>query len=380
MRIFLLSLVFIGLSISGIAQQIINGSIMHDGSEREYILYVPESYSAQNPVPLVMNYHGYGSNAGEQMFYGDFRSIADTAGFLIVHPEGLLYNGISHWNVGGWIVGDTTDDVGFADALIDSLSDEYSIDPTKIYSTGMSNGGFMSFLLACQLSDRIAAIGSVTGSMTPENYDDCSPLGPAPILQIHGTNDALVPYGGAIYSKPINDVLEYWVSYNNCVLTPEIIALPDIDPNDGSTVEHYTYNGGSNGVTVEHYKVTGGEHTWPGSAFGGTGTNYDIDASVEIWKFFSKYDINGLIGPTGIPGQQYPEMNVSIYPNPFNSSISIKGDFPSASPYKITSLTGKQLTSGTINFSDQKIDLSQLPAGIYVLRINNRNYKLLKTQ
>jgi polyhydroxybutyrate depolymerase len=353
---------------------------MHDGTEREYILYVPESYSTQNPVPLVMNFHGYGSNAGEQMFYGDFRSIADTAGFLIVHPEGLLYNGISHWNVGGWIVGDTTDDVGFTNALIDSLSAEYSIDPTKIYSTGMSNGGFMSFLLACQLSDRIAAIGSVTGSMTPETYDDCTPLGPAPVLQIHGTNDALVPYGGAIYSKPINDVLQYWISYNNCVPTPEIIALPDIDPNDGSTVEHYTYNGGSNGVTVEHYKVTGGEHTWPGSAFGGAGTNYDIDASVEIWKFFSRYDINGLIVPVGIPSPENQNSVISIYPNPCTSSINIQGDFQTSAHYEIASLPGKVLMSGNIDSKDQEIDLSQLPAGIYLLRINNRSYKLLKAE
>lgn len=381
MRAFLFCFVLIFGTLSGYAQQIIYGSIMHGGMEREYILYVPESYSGQNPVPLVLNFHGYGSNAQEQMIYGDFRSIADTAGFLLVHPEGSLYNGITHWNVGGWTIGSTVDDIGFTSALIDSLSAEYSIDAQRIYSTGMSNGGFMSFLLACQLSDRIAAIGSVTGSMTPETYNDCSPLGPAPILQIHGTSDAVVPYDGAFYSKPIVEALQYWISYNNCIPIAEIIALPDIDPNDGSTVEHYTYYGGDNGVTVEHYKVLGGEHTWPGSIVGGAGTNYDIDASVEVWKFFRKYDINGLIiPPTGIQAQEEMEMNISIYPNPFSSNIHIEGNFTPSEQYKISSLQGKTLQSGKINSENQEIDLSDFPAGMYIMQVGGRSFKLLKTE
>lgn len=85
----------------GFSQETINGTITHNGVQRSYILYLPAGYDGMTPMPLVLNFHGYGSNASEQMWYGDFRSIADTAGFLIVHPLGSLFNGITHWNVGG---------------------------------------------------------------------------------------------------------------------------------------------------------------------------------------------------------------------------------------------------------------------------------------
>jgi polyhydroxybutyrate depolymerase len=160
----------------------------------------------------------------------------------------------------------------------------------------MSNGGFLSFLLAGQISSRIAAIASVTGSMTPETYNDSNPQHPTPILQMHGTADGFVYYNGTDWSEPIEDVLQYWVDYNNCNATPTITALPDLDPNDGSTVELHVYVEGDNGVSVVHYKIIGAGHTWPGNS----GANRDIDASEEIWNFFSRYDINGLIIPVGI--------------------------------------------------------------------------------
>jgi len=285
---------FIGLSFAVTSQQTITATITHDALQREYILYVPANYTGSAAVPLVFNFHGYGSNATEQMWYGDFRSIADTANFIIVHPNGMLDgNGTTHFNV-GW-GGSTIDDVGFTGALLDSISADYNINADRIYSTGMSNGGFMSYHLACQLSDKIAAIASVTGSMSPVTYNACNPQHPTAILEIHGTSDGTVPYTGASFSKPVSDVLDYWVNFNNSNTTPTVINVPDINTSDGSTVEHLLYYGGDNDVTVEHFKITGGGHTWSGSAFGGAGTNYDIDASVEVWKFFMRYDINGLI-------------------------------------------------------------------------------------
>ena len=155
----------------------------------------------------------------------------------------------------------------------------------------MSNGGYMSFLLACQLSDKIAAIASVTGSMTPQTYNACNPQHPTPVLQIHGTNDQTVPYlGDPTWTKSIDDALQYWVAYNNCNTSAIITTIPDINIFDGSTAEHIVYDGGDNYVTTEHFKIYGGDHDWPG-VWG----NMDIHASNEVWKFFSKYDINGLI-------------------------------------------------------------------------------------
>ena len=154
------------LYLSADAQQTINASIINGGIQRDYILYVPANYTGTAAVPLLLNFHGLTSNATQQMFYGDFRSIADTAGFIIVHPEGTLdNNGDTHFNV-GWGAS-TVDDVAFSSALIDFISAQYNINQDRVYSTGMSNGGFMSFKLACELSNRIAGIASVTGSILP---------------------------------------------------------------------------------------------------------------------------------------------------------------------------------------------------------------------
>jgi polyhydroxybutyrate depolymerase len=363
-----------------LSQQTISGSIVHDGLQRDYILYIPANYSGSTAVPLILNFHGYGSNATEQMWYGDFRSISDTAGFLVVHPEGTLFNGITHWNVGGWTIGSTVDDVGFTGALIDSLSSVYNIDAARVYATGMSNGGFMSFLLACQLSEKIAAIASVTGSMTPETYNNSNPQHPTPVLQMHGTADGVVPYNGAFYTEPIAEVLQYWVEYNNCNTTPVFTELPDIDPNDGSTVEHYAYNDGFSGVSVEHYKIIGGGHTWPGSAFGGAGTNNDIDASVEIWNFFSKYDINGLIGTTAIHLFGDENVKLNVYPNPAKSYIIIENDIINQVEYELFSTMGERLISGTIASCRQQVDLPDLLPGIYFLKVRERSYKILITR
>ena len=282
-----------------VAQQTINASITHGGLQREYTLYIPASYSAGTEVPLVFNFHGYTSNAFQQMWYGDFRTISDTEGFIIVHPEGTLDNsGISHWNVG--LGGSTVDDIGFTSALIDSISAEYSVNLSRVYSTGMSNGGFMSYQLACELSDRIAAIASVTGSMNTGWFNSCNPNHPMPVMEIHGTLDPTVSYNASSFTESIPNILDYWTNFNNCNSTPIITNVPDINTTDGCTAEHQIWENGTNGSTVEHYKIIDGEHSWPGALFPNGTTNYDIDASEKIWEFFSKYDINGLINPTSI--------------------------------------------------------------------------------
>ena len=243
-------------------------------------------------IPLVFCFHGYNSSANSIMNYTNFNYISDTAGFIVVYPQGTLLQGTTHWNVGGWTLGSSTDDVGFIRSLLDSISYEYNIDSSRVYSTGMSNGGYMSFLLACQLSNKIAAIASVTGSMTPQTFNSCNPLHPMPILQIHGTNDQVVPYiGDPAWTKSIDDVLQYWIDYNNCNTIPAITTIVDINQFDGSTVEYIVYDQGYNSVSTEHFKIYFGSHDWPG-VWG----NMDIHASAEVWKFFTKYDINGLVG------------------------------------------------------------------------------------
>jgi len=367
-------LLFTGFVFSSSAQQTINASITHDGIERDYILYVPEIYDGSTAVPLVLNFHGFGSGASQQMFYGDFRDIADTEGFLLVHPEGTTLIGNQFWNVGFPGLSSTIDDVGFTEALIDELATLYTIDLDRVYATGMSNGGFMSFLLACQLSEKIAAVASVTGSMTQDTFDDCNAQLPTPVLQIHGTEDDVVLYNENNLSLPIPDVISYWVDHNNCETTPTTTTLPDVDVSDGSTIEYSVYEDGDNGITTEHMKVIGGGHTWPGSILNSAGTNQDIDASMEIWLFFSRYDINGLLST-----DDYENRHVSIYPNPTQSKINLSLNYAKEVHYKLFSPLGKQLITGTITSGNEEIDISHLPSNIYFLKVGNQFHKVLKT-
>lgn len=362
-------LLFVGLSATN-AQQTINGSIQHDGLTRTYILYVPANYTGTANVPLLLNFHGYGSNASQQMAYGNFRPIADTAGFLIVHPQGTLDNtNTTHFNV-GW-GGSSTDDIGFTEALIDSLSSDYTIDQSRIYSTGMSNGGFMSFHLACNLSNRIAAIGSVTGSIVPFTLTNCNASHPTPVLQIHGTADPTVPYnGGAGWSQSLSTLMTYWANYNNCDLPSTTTAVPNTNTTDGSTVEKIVYENGDNCVEVVHFKITGGAHTWPGSVFQLSGTNYDINASKEVWNFVSKYNINGLIGCPSLELNENESDVFDVYPNPSSGMVVLKGKFDSQTTYEIYDLRGVKISCGEV-YESKIIDLSQLESAVYLIKIGS---------
>jgi len=230
--------------------------------------------------------------------YSDMRPIADSAGFILVYPQGLPEPNTSSSKGGGnvWTYKDAStttsvDNLGFVAAMIDKLASKYNIDEKRVYASGYSDGGAFSYELACRLSNRIAAIGVVARSMDIETYNSCSPTHPTAVLTIHGTKDDYdgIIYQGITYFPSLNDVNRYWVNHNHTDTIPTVVQLPDLNTTDGSTVELYSLNNGDGGVSVEHYKVIGGGHDWPGS-FG----NMNINSSLEIWKFVSKYDIDGL--------------------------------------------------------------------------------------
>jgi polyhydroxybutyrate depolymerase len=164
----------------------------------------------------------------------------------------------------------------------------------------MSNGGFMSYQLACELSDRIAAIASVTGSMNLGWFNSCNPSHPMPVMEIHGTLDPTVPYNASSFTESIPNIMDFWKNFNNCNSTAIVTNVPNTNTADGCTAEHQIWENGSNGVAVEHYKIIDGEHSWPGALFPNGITNQDINAAEKIWEFFNNYDINGLINPTNI--------------------------------------------------------------------------------
>jgi polyhydroxybutyrate depolymerase len=352
-------LIILGCANLSLAQFTVH-NIIHNEFEREYRLFVPDIYSGDEPVPLVFNLHGYSSNAIEQEFYGDFRTIADTANFILVHPEGLNdFGGNQFWNAFGV---PEIDDVGFIEAMIDTLSAEYNIDPQCVYSTGMSNGGFMSFELACLLSNRIAAVASVTGSMAENRLAACDPEFARPVMQIHGTEDPIVPYNGNAEYASIPDVIDFWIAINDCNETPEISNVPD----DGTTTVRFLYEDGTNGNTVELYKVENGGHTWPGAPFDIGFTSQDFDASVEIWRFFRQHKLDG---PTSVVDIAFrPELK--IYPNPSSGEVFVECD-ATIDQIRITDMTGRLVNQLSVQSMSVRMQLKE--KGVLIVQVNTES-------
>jgi polyhydroxybutyrate depolymerase len=251
-------------------------NLIVNGTDREYIIYVPESYNAATAVPLLLSFHGLTSNMEFNYNYTNFDELAERENFIVVHPNGID----NRWTLSA----SNNPDIDFIEALLEQLENDYNIESNRIYSTGMSNGGNFSFTLACGLSNRIAAIGSVTGLMLQVAIGDCIPTRPLAILHIHGTEDLIANYAF------VQGGLDFWIEHNTINMNPIVSNIPNIDTQDGSTVEKYEYLDSENSVEVLHLKVIGGGHQWPG--FQG---NMDIDASEEVWNFVKAFDLNGKI-------------------------------------------------------------------------------------
>lgn len=338
------------------AQETITGELQHDSETRNYRLYIPSNYDAENMLPLVFNLHGYTSNAAEQQAYSGMNGIAETEDFLVCYPNGIARS----WSV-GWNFDSNADDVGFIEALIDELSINYSIDPNRIYVCGMSNGGFMSYRLACELNDKIAAIASITGSMPP-NYE-CPEGRSVPILQMHGTSDLVVPYAGnGTFTRSIEDVIQYWVDRNDCNSEPRYTEIENSNLLDLSTVEKFSYDQCTNGAEVWFYKITNGGHTWPGSPLPSAGTNYDIEANIEIWDFFNRFTLEGPTDNQNITS----EIRWRIFPNPSNGDLNILPPTNDRFTLRIKDGLGRDVIrqdyNGTIS-----TEFTQLPVGMYWL-------------
>ena len=260
--------------------------LKHDNLDRFYYVYTPTNLDSNESIPVLFAFHGYGSSAMRHLNYTNYFPLADSNNFIVIYPQGATTATLStHWNVGGWTSKSTIDDLDFVDTVINLLKDKIQIDETRIYSSGMSNGGYMGYHLACNLSSKFAAIASVTGSMTNDTFNECDPTHPTPILQIHGLLDFIVPYDGNAGSKSIPDVINYWVNYNSCNLDPETLIKYD----DYSLVVYETYSNCLNDVNVKLILHPEMGHDWPSTQ------SYNINASSEIWNFVSMFDLYGLI-------------------------------------------------------------------------------------
>jgi polyhydroxybutyrate depolymerase len=369
----------------------VTGTIVSGGLTRDYRLYVPASYRAGTALPLLFNLHALNSNNLEQEAYGDFRSIADTANFLIVHPNGTVHPqlGIRYWNTTSATIGGTVDDTAFLSALLTDISSKYSVDANRVYSVGMSNGGFMSYELGCRLSTRIAAIASVGGSVDPAKLMSCAPTHPMPVLEIHGDADNTVRYEGGVAfgvfsTEAIPTVLAHWVQVNGCSPTAVVTTLPNVSTNDNSTVERSVWSGGRNGSVVTHYRIIGGGHTWPGTAFpqGGSGTtNMDINASVEAWRFLRRYRLNNLVALASRTALD-PAPGFTLSPNPAgpDGQVLVQAG-RTIHPAQVTLLDalGRRIPARTTAAANGgvQLDLSTQASGVYLLQVelDGRRYQ-----
>jgi polyhydroxybutyrate depolymerase len=253
------------------------------GFDREYLVYAPASYTGRTRVPVVLEFHGYGSNARQQLAYGNLGPQSERDGFLVVGPQGQ--GEVRHFTLLGPTAGEQ-DDVVFVADLIEHLQETLCVDPARVYATGMSNGGALSAVLACRLSDKIAAFASVAAVVWGPQ---CARARTVPIIALHGKEDRVVPFDGGRVSccgnptiAAVGDTMANWARHDGCAEGPveEVVK-------GQATVRRWT--GCKPGGVVELYVLGDGGHTWPGTTLGGDvlgGVNKDVDASEVIWTFF----------------------------------------------------------------------------------------------
>jgi polyhydroxybutyrate depolymerase len=270
-----------------------NGRLTSSGENRKYLLYVPKSYNPSNSTPLVISIHGFAEWSAHQAKISHWNILAEEYGFIVVYPSGTKFP--KRWRTypGAESVGDPMIDVKFISDLIDTLEKRYNIDPTRIYTNGLSNGGGMSTVLACALSDRIAAIGSVSGAYVFP-LAKCNPTRPVPLIAFHGTADQVVPYMGGpsrSFDVPfpvISDWVHQWASKNQCGV--DAVALPQV-----GAVSGIRYTGCAQNAEVVFYTIAGGGHSWPGGdplpKWIVGETNQEIDATRIIWAFFQQHPL-----------------------------------------------------------------------------------------
>lgn len=363
------------LSLCFVLQAQTTKTINHGGTDRQYLEYVPSSYNASTPAPVLFVLHGLGDDMSNMFNATGFRTIANQHGWIVVTPQALEANvsllGQSvnigtAWNSGvsasflgsNIIINDGVDDSGLMMAILDDLIANYNVDQSKVYVTGFSMGGFMANRLAIEHGDRITAIASVSGTVGNEVKEN-TPTGHVSAMHIHGTGDGTVGYEDAAFNVMIMSVsvglgaeatVDYWRNFNHCSSTPTVTNFPDI-VNDSLTFEKYVYEGGDNGTKTAFIKVNGGDHTWYYTP------ENDIDYTTEIYNFFA--------GTAS--GIDENDNTVSIFPNPANNVLNVRGE--NIEQVRIYNAMGQQVLST----SAQSINVSQLSRGLYVVSALMKN-------
>lgn len=273
----------------------VSEALKSGGDLRNYWLVSPEGIDRAKPAPLLLVLHG-SAGSGEDMMTvtrRGFERLADKEKFIVVYPDALE----RRWNDQGG----TVDDVAFLLTIVDKLVADGLVDKTRVFVTGISNGGMMAQRLACEQAERIAGIATVAGGLPEPLQATCKPTRSLPVLVIHGTEDPIVPWsGGAVagfedFGKVLSarETAGFWAANNRCGAGGVIMPEPDRDPRDGTRVKMEVFASCPAGAAVRLAAVEGGGHTWPGGyqylpeRFIGR-TSQDVDANSLIWNFFKE--------------------------------------------------------------------------------------------
>lgn len=261
--------------------------LKHDGVTRSFRVFIPPQYDGKKQLPVLLNFHGLSMTGSQQQLVTSMNALAAKQGFVAVHPDG---RGVPQsWN-GGLCCSPASSllkskDVDFTRAMLDEMQAKLCLDASRVYATGISNGAYMAYRLACDLSDRITAIAPVAGLLLSS---PCRPKRPLSVIHFHGTADLIVPYEGRklVGWPSAKDSIQVWIKHNACPSQPK-----QVFNNGDTTCEEYGPCKG--GTKVRLCVVKNGGHTWPGGTpLPGMGkTTKDINASAEIWKFFSPHRI-----------------------------------------------------------------------------------------
>jgi len=291
LAIFMIVILVAGV-VGAIAWQVadrVNGQLISSGEKREYLLHVPDSYSGSEAVPLVITLHGFAQWPANQAFVSQWNTLADEEDFIVVYPSGTRFP--KRWRA-SWDGSDpqsVATEVQFFNDLLDKLSQDYVIDPERVYVNGLSNGAGMSLRLACELPERVAAIGGVAGAYLVD-LDDCP--GEVPGIFFHGKADPIVPFEGGPSERfelpfpNVADFVEEYASLNHCQPDEQTFL------SEGNVVG-VNYVDCDAGADVVFYTIEDGGHTWPGGRAlpeSITGkTSNELDATRLLWDFFVEH-------------------------------------------------------------------------------------------
>ncbi len=267
-------------------------TLVHKDEKRRYIVYTPASYASQpdKAFPVVFNFHGSGMTMAEQMLYTQMNRAADRHRFIVVYPLGIRHD----WNVGfDMSYREGSDDIGFTEALLSRLKQDYRIDGARVYATGLSRGGFFALRAAAELPELFAAVASVGGPMPEPVVQHHTKPGKVGVLLMHGTADQVVAYDGkAAGYLSAEDTYRYWLKHNGIGAAGARSRVIDADPNDGTAVTVREQGNGRQAVAL--VTIRDGGHTWPGADPFNVGlpignTTRDIDANEVMWAFFDRH-------------------------------------------------------------------------------------------